>query len=134
MASDTTAHRLVYVDRSRVKEGCLPDLEAAMTDLVEFVDANEPDILSYTVYFDEAEARMTVIHIHADSASLAHHLAVAGPLFPPIGEFVELESIDVYGRPDEGVLSQLSEKASTLGTGRVTVHDPHRGIDRLAAA
>lgn len=124
---------IVYVDRSAVRDGKLDELKGAMTDLVEFVDANEPDILSYDVYFSEDGTRMTVVHTHADSASLAYHMEVAGPEFPPIGEFIDLEAIDVYGRPSAELVHQLEEKASTLGDGRVSIHDRHDGIDRVPA-
>lgn len=122
---------IVYVDQSAVRDGRLDELKAAMTDLVKFVDANEPDIQSYDVYFSEDDTRMTVVHTHADSASLAHHMEVAGPEFPPIGEFIDLEAIDVYGRPSEELVDQLEEKASTLGHGHVLIHDRHNGIDRV---
>jgi len=122
---------IVYIDKSRVKEGCLDDLEAAMTELVAFVDANEPDVQAYSVYFDEDGSRMTVVQIHPDADSLAYHMDVAGPKFPPIGAFIELESIDVYGPLSEDLVKLLEEKASMLGSGRVSIHDLHRGIDRV---
>lgn len=124
---------LIYVDRSRIIEGKLDDLREAMDDLVEFVNANEPDLLAYNVYFDEARTRMTVVHVHADSDSLAFHMKVAGPRFPPFAEFIRMESIDIYGEPRDGLVERLNEKAETLGTGVVRVHDHHAGVDRLAA-
>ncbi|MDL5362919.1 putative quinol monooxygenase [Halalkalicoccus sp. NIPERK01] len=123
---------LVYVDRSTVREGKLDELEAGMSDLVEFVEANEPEILAYDVYFSEDGGRMTVVHMHSDPATLAHHMEVAGPEFPTVGPFIDLESIDVYGTPSEDVVERLREKASTLGRGRVTVHDLHDGFDRIS--
>lgn len=125
------ADMIVYVDRSSVRDGALDELEAAMADLVDFVEANEPDILSYAVYFSDGGRRMTVVHTHADSASLAYHMEVAGPEFPPIGKYIDLESIDVYGRPDEEIVRQLEGKASTLGSGHVSIHDLHGGFDRV---
>ena len=122
---------IVYVDRSAIRDGKLDELKTAMTELVDFVEANEPDILSYDVYFGDAGTQMTVIHMHADSTSLAYHMEVAGSKFPPIGKFIELEAIDVYGRPDENLVQELKEKASMLGSGRVSVHDIHDGIDRI---
>lgn len=124
---------IVYVDRSRVRDGKLDELKEAMADLAAFVEANEPQILAYNVYFDTDGERMTVVHAHADSASLAFHVEVAGPKFPPIGEFIELESIDVYGRPDPDLVERLRDKASSLGSGRVTIHDLHRGVDRISS-
>jgi len=74
---------------------------------------------------------MTVLHVHADSASLERHMEVAGPRFPPIGELISMVGIDVYGRPSEGVLARLREKAELLGSGRVRVHDHHAGFARI---
>ncbi|MFA9417289.1 putative quinol monooxygenase [Natrinema sp. HArc-T2] len=123
---------IVYVDQSTVRDGKLDELKAAMSDLVDFVDANEPDILSYDVYFSDDGTQMAVVHTHADSASLAYHMEVAGPKFPPVGEFIDLEAIDVYGRPSEELVRQFEEKASTLGHGHVSIHDRHDGIDRVS--
>ena len=122
---------IVYIDQSAVRDGMLNELKAAMTKLVDFVETNEPDLLSYDVYFSDDDTQMTVMHMHTDSASLAYHMEVAGSEFPPIGEFIELEAIDVYGRPGEELVHQLEEKASTLGDGRVTIHDLHDRVDRV---
>jgi hypothetical protein len=74
------------------------------------------------------------VHINPDSASLERHLKVAGPKFPPIGEFLRLLSIDVYGRPDAGLVEGLRQKAKMLGSGTVRVHDLHAGFTRLPKA
>lgn len=122
---------IVYVDRSAVRDGKLDELKPAMAELAAFVEANEPEILAYNVYFSADEDRMTVMHVHAEQASLEHHMEVAGPKFPPIGEFIELESIDVYGRPSDDLVRQLKDKASDLGSGRVSVHDLHQGVNHV---
>lgn len=126
--------RILYVDRSSVHEGKLDELQPAMAELADFVEANEPDIRSYDVYFSSDGDQMTVVHVHDDPATLEHHMDVAGPKFPPIGAFIELESIDVYGDPGEGIAQRLREKATTLGTGRVSIHDFHEGFDRSTAS
>ncbi|GAA0241588.1 hypothetical protein ACFFQF_29935 [Haladaptatus pallidirubidus] len=123
---------ILYVDQSVVHDGKLDDLKSAMAELVEFVEFNEPDILSYNVYFNNDWDRMTVVHMHADPATLEYHMDIAGPKFPPIGEFIELEAIDVYGDPGEDLAQRLREKASTLGTGHVSIHDFHEGFDHVA--
>ncbi|WP_224450454.1 putative quinol monooxygenase [Haloprofundus salilacus] len=121
---------IVYIDRSVVRDGKLEELKPAMAELVEFVEANEPEILAYDVYFSADEDRMTVMHMHADQASLEFHMQVGGPKFPPIGEFIDLETIDVYGHINESLIQRLKDKASELGSGRVSVHELHRGVNR----
>lgn len=124
---------IVYVDASEVRDGRLQELKAAMADLTEFVEANEPRLLAYNVYFSDDGARMTVLHINPDSASLEFHMTVAGHLFPPIGEFINMLAIDVHGRVDDALVDRLRQKAALLGSGSVRVHELHAGFARLAA-
>jgi hypothetical protein len=56
------------------------------------VQANEPQLLAYNVYFSDDGTRMSVLHIYPNSASLERHMKVAGPKFPPIGEFIRLKT------------------------------------------
>jgi hypothetical protein len=119
---------IVYVDTSEVRPGRLEELKAAMNDLTRFVQANEPQLFAYNVYFNDDGTRMSVLHINPNSASLELHMKVAGPKFPPIGEFLRLLSIDVYGRPDDGLVEALRQKAEMLGNGTVRVHDLHAGL------
>ena len=86
---------IVYLDTSEVRSGRLAELKAAMNDLARFVQANEPQLFAYHVYFTEDGTQMSVLHINPDSASLERHMNVAGPMFPPIGEFIRLLAIDV---------------------------------------
>jgi len=122
---------IVYVDTSEVREGRLDELKTAMDDLTEFVEANEPRLLAYNVYFSDDGSRMTVLHINPDSASLEFHMKVAGPKFPPIGEYITMLAIDVYGRPDDALVERLRQKSELLGSGSVRVHELHSGFARL---
>jgi quinol monooxygenase YgiN len=124
---------LVYIDTSEVRPGKLEQLKAAITELAEFVEDNEPGLVSYSVYFDESANRMSVVHVHADPASLDHHLDVAGPLFRRFADLVTLSSIHIYGEPSETALGQLREKLRLLGAGDVIVLEPHVGFVRTGA-
>ena len=55
---------IIYIDHSEVREGKLDELKTAMKELVELVEANEPRIIAYNVYFTEDGTRMTVVHVH----------------------------------------------------------------------
>ena len=124
---------IVYVDTAKVREGALEELEAGMRELVDFVESNEPRLLAYNVYFSDDGRRMTVVHVHPDSASLEFHMTVAGPFFRRFVDLVRLSSITVYGEPSEGLLAQLQEKAHLLGQGTVEVDAPHAGFTRFEA-
>ena len=122
---------IVYIDSSEIREGKLKELKTAMNGLVEFVEANEPRLIAYNVYFKEDGTRMTVFHVHPDSASLEFHMKVAGPLFPKFAEFIRLLTIDVYGKPSDDLVEQMRQKAQMLGNGTVLVHELHAGFARF---
>jgi quinol monooxygenase YgiN len=123
---------IVYVDTSDVREGALEELKAAMKEPVDFVEANEPRLIAYNVYFSDDGTRMTVVHVHPDSASLEYHMEVAGPAFRQFVELVTLSSIHIYGEPSEKLLKQSHEKARLLGRGAVVVDAPQAGFSRFA--
>jgi len=124
---------LVYVDTSDVREGALEELKGALQELAEFIEANEPQLLAYNVYISDDGSRMTVMHVHADSASLDYHMDVAGPRFGRFADLVTLSSIHIYGEPSEKARRQLHDKARLLGTGDVIVQALHAGFSRFAA-
>lgn len=125
---------LVYVDTSDVREGALEELKGAIGELAEFVEENEPQLVSYSVYFSEDGSQMCVVHVHADSASLDYHMDVAGPRFGKLADFLTLRSIQVYGEPSAKALRQLDDKVRLLGSGDVVVHPPHAGFGRFGLA
>jgi quinol monooxygenase YgiN len=122
---------IVYIDTSEIREGALEELKRAMNELVKFVEANEPRLIAYNVYIKEDGTRMTVVHVHRDSASLEFHMKVAGPAFPKFAQFIELLTIDVYGKLSDDLLEQVRQKARMLGNGAVLVHESYIGFARF---
>lgn len=123
---------IVYVDTADVREGAVEELKAAIKELVDFVEANEPRLIAYNVYLSDDGTRMTVVQVHADAESLEYHMEVAGPVFRQFVELVTLSSIQIYGEPTEKLLQQSHEKARLLGRGaEVVADDLHAGFTRL---
>ena len=125
---------LIYVDKSEVRADALEELKDGIDELVEFLDANEPQLITYGVYFSNDGSEMTVVHMHADSASLEFHLDVGAPAFRKLADLLTLSSIEVYGNPSDKALRQLHEKGRLLGSDEVTVQSLHGGFSRLGRA
>ena len=123
---------LVYLDTSDVRPGKLGELKVAMEDLARFVEANEPRIIAYDVYFSDDGTRMNVLQVHQDLASLEFHLEVAGPRFPPIAPLVRLRTIEIFGAVTEELVKQLEAKTQLLG-GTVMIRNLHAGFARVEA-
>jgi quinol monooxygenase YgiN len=124
---------IVYVDSSKIRDGKLEELKSAMNELVEFVEANESQLIAYNVYFNEDGGRMTVIHVHPSSESLEFHMRVAGHLFPKFAEFIKLLTIDVYGKPTDRLVEQMRQKAQVLGNGTGRVHELQAGFAHFSS-
>jgi hypothetical protein len=124
------AEPLVYIDVAEVHEGVLADLKQAIEELARFVEANEPQLLSYSAYLSNDNTRLSVMHVHTDPASLDCHLEIAGPRFARFVELVTLRSIHIYGRPSEKALRSLHHKLELLGDGELAVFPPQAGFVR----
>jgi len=122
---------LVYVDTSDVREGALGELEDAIEELAHFIEANVPEVLAYNVYLSDDASEMTVVHVHADAASLDRHLEVGGPVFRKFADLLTLRSIQVYGEPSAKATELLRDKARALGSGEVFIHRRQAGFSRL---
>jgi hypothetical protein len=116
------ANPIVYIDRSEINPGKVADVRTAVSALVAFVEAREPQLMAYGVYIDDEASTMTVVAVHPDSASLELHLSIGGPEFRKVGEFITLRLIEVFGEPTDAVVEQLNEKARMLGGAAVVIH------------
>jgi quinol monooxygenase YgiN len=125
---------VIYVDRSQIRDGNLEEVKTRIKDLTEFVERNEPQLVSYAVYVDEDGGHMTVIHVHTDVASLELHMNIAGPLFDDFAGLVQLSTIDVFGAVGSQVMSRLEQKAALLGGATVRTHPFHLGFIRDISA
>jgi len=126
--------QIVYIDRSDIR-GDVQALKSGIRALVGFVEANEPRLLAYGFYVDEAARQMTVVAVHPDAASLVFHIEIGGAEFRKLAHLITLRSIDVYGRLDGTALGLLGQKAAALGgAGSVTVHERSDGFSRLRAS
>ena len=125
---------LVYVDTSQVREGALEELKEAIAELADFVQANEPQLIAYNVYFSDDGTRMTVVQVHPDATSLDRHMDVAGPRFARFADLLALSSIHIYGEPSREAMDQLRQKLDLLGSGAPIVQARHAGFSRFEAA
>jgi quinol monooxygenase YgiN len=130
----STDDPIVVIDSSEIREGKIDELKAALTKLVEFVEANEAEPLAYSIYIDEDGSRMTVMQIHPSSESMEFHMRLAGPIFREFTELVVLSRVDFYGTPSDAVLEQMHQKARLLGNAPVVVHELHAGFARFETA
>jgi hypothetical protein len=125
---------LIAVDSSEIREGKLDAVKAGLAELAEFVEANAPEVIAYSIYLDEEAARMTVVQIHPSSASMELHLEIAAPVFRKFAGLLDLMRVDFYGTPSEALLERTRQKTELLGRAPVVVNELHAGFARIERA
>jgi hypothetical protein len=125
---------ILYIDISDIRPGKLETVKALMVDLVAFAKANEPQLMAYDFFIDEAESVMTCVVLHPDSASMEFHMDIGWEKFRAFSEHIHQRSIDVYGEASESVIARLHRKIEMLGRGSVTVHHLQAGFSRLGVS
>lgn len=64
----------VYVGNWTIKEGRVEDARKSLAEHTEFVETNEPRLISFNFYIDEDARRVTCVQVHPDADSMATHM------------------------------------------------------------
>jgi hypothetical protein len=123
--------QIVIADTSSIARGRLTDVQNAAAELADFVETNEPRILTYKVYVDAPGMRMTVLQIHPDAESAEFHMEIAAPVFKKFAGLLTLTALDVFGDASSALLAQLERKAEMLGGVPVVRHQNPIGFTRI---
>ena len=125
---------ILFVDTFRVRDDKLEELKQAAKGIAELVEAQEPQILAYEIFIDDEERTMTGVQMHPDSASVATHMAIAGPHFGGIMACLEGGgSMAVLGSPSDQIREQMTQMAASMGVS-ITFRPLTAGFARLAGA
>ena len=98
-----------------------------MPGLVEFVEANEPRLIAFHEYVNEAGDEVTVVQIHPDAASMEAHMEIVRErALAAYGETLDATvRVQVFGRPTDTILEVLRQQA---GSGvEISVNGEHLG-------
>jgi len=104
---------IVFVSRSRVKDGKLQALRDFMERGTPALEADKPRTLVFLPFLSEDGTELTIFHVFADAASMDAHLEGAGERSKAAYEFIETASFEVYGAPSGGTLEAMQQITTT---------------------
>lgn len=105
---------VVYVDRFQVREGALEDFTRYATNLAEFVERNEPGVLSFNFFISDDGANGTAAFVFSDADALDKHMELASSRFQEGYELLSDTEIELLGRPSEQVVQMAASFNATV--------------------
>ena len=96
-----------------------------VAELVDFVETNEPRIIGFHCFMDEAGSKLAVVQIHPDSASMEFHLQVNAKHFATAFDYLDAQVSDEYfGSMSDSLAAELSKWDDEPGADavRMSVH------------
>jgi quinol monooxygenase YgiN len=124
----------IFIATNRLKPGQLDRERERVSDLVAFIDANEPRLIAFNEYLNEAGDEVTVVQVHPDAASMEAHMQIVRER----AQTAYAETLDatmrvqVFGRPTPAILETLRQQAGSAV--EISVNGEHLGGFTRSAA
>ena len=123
----------IFIGTHRVREGKFEEFQEYFSDFCQtVVEPNEPRLLSFHGYADVPADEVTVVQIHPDADSMAHHMSVITEhVARSYRDLLEPQSrFQVYGNANGSVLDMVRQMARSDGD-TLTVRQAFAGFERL---
>jgi quinol monooxygenase YgiN len=117
----------IFIATNRLKPGQLDRERERVPGLVEFIEANEPRLIAFNEYVNEAGDEVTVVQVHPDAASMEAHMEIVSErAMEAYAETLDATvRVQVFGRPTDAILEALRQQA---GSGvKVSINGEHLG-------
>jgi len=108
----------IYIGTYEVRQGRFDDARKSLAEHAEFIEANEPHMISFNVYGDEDAGTISIVQVHTDSSSMDFHMKlVAEHINSALGDYLgsavdtqilgegpsTVDTIRSFGNPDDVV-------------------------------
>ncbi len=99
----------VYVGNWTIKEGRVGEARKYLSEHAEFIEANEPRLISFNFYIDDATGRVTCVQVHPDADSMATHMELISKHLANGLDWMEAIELEQYYGEKSQRLSELLE-------------------------
>jgi hypothetical protein len=123
----------IFIGTHRLKEGKLPEFEAALRDLIRVVDENEPQLIAFNAYANEEGTEVSVVQLHPDASSMELHMQVVHEHITSAYEELieETTSIQIFGELSDAARGMIEHLAGS-GVPLSVKPNPLGGFTRTA--
>ena len=101
------AEPFIFIGTHAIKSGKLEEFRAALRDLVEVIEAEEPRLIAFNAYVNEDGTEAAIVQVHPDADSMEFHMQVVGKHIEASAQFLETMRIEIYGTPSSSVVAMI---------------------------
>lgn len=99
----------VYVGNWTIKEGKVEDARKYLAEHAEFVEINEPRLISFNFYIHEDTRRVTCVQVHPDADSMATHMELISKHLTGGVDWMDTTELEQYYGEKSPRLAELLE-------------------------
>jgi hypothetical protein len=106
----------IFVASYPVKPDRRDEIQDRCRSVAALVQSNEPELLAFHFYFDEARGRLGIIQLHPDAASMERHMAVIAEHLSAASDWFDLEGGEQhwFGSPPDDLTRYAAEHSETV--------------------
>jgi hypothetical protein len=106
----------IFVASYPVKPDKLDKIRDRCQSIAALVESNEPQLLAFHFYFDEARRRLGVIQVHPDAASMERHIEVIAEHLATASDWFDVEGGEQhwFGTPPDDLTRYAVEHGETV--------------------
>jgi hypothetical protein len=122
----------IFVTTYRIKEGKADAFRSYAKEVSDFVEENEPRLIAFNFYVNDAGSEGAIVHVHPDGDSMEVHMGVIGEHMQRSSEFLDGDiSVQLYGPVAEATLEKINRFSDVPVT---AMRQGIAGFTRSAAA
>jgi hypothetical protein len=110
---NTMSEPFIFITTSKIKEGRLDEYRTYTRKSVEIIHANEPRLIAFSTYINEAGTKATTVQVHPDVESMMFHMQVMRERMDIAFENLELESMTICGKINDQFLEMAKQFATS---------------------
>ena len=107
------AEPFVYVGTWTIRPGKQEEARKFLNEHAAFIEENEPQLIAFHVYFDEAGDTASVVQVHPDSASMERHMRLISEHMGAAFEVIDTILSEQYFGPMSDSLAAILAKYET---------------------
>lgn len=97
-----------------IPEGTIDEFKKLASEIIDRVEATEPETLSYEWFLSEDQRTCYVVQLYQDSEAVMAHLKNIGDLSGPLHELAPLTGLAVFGTPSDELRQALEPAGPRL--------------------